>query len=193
MLFKRFKNNMPNALTFLRGACALALFFFEPSSQIFIALYLVAGISDILDGYLARKWNLASRLGAVLDSIADFILVASLLCIFVPRYDWPPWAGIWILFIALIRFCSLFVCFFRFGKWAFLHTYSNKAAGFLLLCFPILIRLVGLIATTILLCSVALVSAIEEFIILVYSVQLNRDVSSVFVMKNPSGQDGRKD
>jgi len=193
MVFKRVKQQIPNALTFLRMACAFALLFLEPFSSMFWGLYLFAGLSDIFDGFLARKWNAASRLGASLDSAADFILIAALLYALIPRFDWPNWVVFWIAAVALIRFCSLIACRIRFHSFAFLHTCANKATGFLLLCFPVLVRLFGLTVTSILLCSAATVSAVEELVIHIRSPRLNRNARSVFITKNPPRQDASED
>lgn len=47
-----------------------------------LALYIIAALSDWLDGYLARRWKLSSRLGQMLDPIADKLLVGALLIVF---------------------------------------------------------------------------------------------------------------
>ena len=70
---------------------------------------------------------------------------------------------------------------------------SKSYTGFLLLCFPVLIRLFGLTVTSILLCSAATVSAVEELVIHIRSPRLNRNARSVFITKNPPRQDASED
>lgn len=181
MIPSRLKAQAPNALTLLRMACAVSLLFIRPFSLLFWALCLSAGISDILDGYLARKWHAQSRFGAGLDSAADFILVLIVLSILIPHYHWPAWVILWISIISLIRFGSILICLIRFHQLAFFHTYSNKATGFLLFCFPLLLFLFHLSFVSALLCIFATVSAIEELIINIESPLLNRDVKSIWI------------
>jgi CDP-diacylglycerol--glycerol-3-phosphate 3-phosphatidyltransferase len=52
-------------------------------------LFALAGITDSLDGYLARKWGQTSRLGAFLDPVADKLIVATALVLIVTRRDQP--------------------------------------------------------------------------------------------------------
>ena len=84
------KINIPNLLTMIRiWAIPLIVltFFFKESSLVHSAawawigvlLFAIAGITDYLDGYLARHWNQLSRFGRVLDPIADKLLVGSIL------------------------------------------------------------------------------------------------------------------
>ena len=145
------KKRLPNILTLFRIFGAAALLFLAPLEPPFLAVYFLCGVSDILDGFLARRWKVSSHAGALLDSIADFILVSVLLYVFIPYYNWPSWILIWIASIALVRISALIVCRIRFRKFAFLHTVSNKATGAALLCFPFLLRLFGLNPTAILL------------------------------------------
>jgi phosphatidylglycerophosphate synthase len=44
---------------------------------LFLTLFLIAGLTDAIDGYLARKWKVQSKLGARLDSIADYAFMGS--------------------------------------------------------------------------------------------------------------------
>ncbi len=173
------KKRLPNILTLFRIFGAAALLFLAPLKPPFLAVYFLCGVSDILDGFLARRWKVSSHAGALLDSVADFVLVAVLLYVFIPYYNWPNWILIWIASIALVRIAALIVCRIRFRKFAFLHTVSNKATGTALLCFPFLLWLFGLNPTAILLGCLASLSALEELTIQIVSAHLNRDIISI--------------
>lgn len=74
---------IPNALTMARVAAVplcLALILLAPDARVLLfVVFVAASITDYLDGYLARKWQVTSRLGALLDPIADKLLVALML------------------------------------------------------------------------------------------------------------------
>jgi CDP-diacylglycerol--glycerol-3-phosphate 3-phosphatidyltransferase len=174
---------LPNILSICRIILALAIIFTKPLSTLFFILYFSAGISDVFDGYIARKTNNTSGVGATLDSIADFIFIAVMLCILLQIIRIPLWMVIWIAGIAIIRGLSLIIGFIKFHSIAFLHTYANKATGLLLFCFPAILVLTGLTATGILLCTVASISAIEDLAINIRSKELIKDVISIFRIK----------
>jgi CDP-diacylglycerol--glycerol-3-phosphate 3-phosphatidyltransferase len=89
--------NLPNTITVVR--CALvpvmvALLWNEPnrSQAILACVIFVAGmLSDVLDGYLARKWNLQSVAGAFLDPLADKLMVITTLVMLIPHGWVPAW------------------------------------------------------------------------------------------------------
>jgi CDP-diacylglycerol--glycerol-3-phosphate 3-phosphatidyltransferase len=87
--------NLPNALTWLRISmipAIFALFYLLPypwADPAACAAFALAGITDSLDGYYARKLGLTSRLGAFLDPVADKLIVAAALVLIVSKD--PRW------------------------------------------------------------------------------------------------------
>ena len=82
--------NLPNALTWLRICMvpAIILLFYLPftwADPAACAGFALAGITDSLDGYFARKMHLTSRLGAFLDPVADKLIVAAALVLIVSK------------------------------------------------------------------------------------------------------------
>jgi len=80
---------LPNALSVLRLVLAVAFPFLDP--RWWLAAVLVAGVSDWLDGYLARRWRLTSWLGGVLDGLADKLFVFSVLLTLAFHGDLSAW------------------------------------------------------------------------------------------------------
>ena len=68
--------HLPNILSLLRIVGAIALLLSNVPGILFWMLYIVCGISDITDGWLARKLKCVTRTGALLDSLADICFVA---------------------------------------------------------------------------------------------------------------------
>ena len=66
---------IPNLLSASRIALCLPLLLVDAMTVPFWTLYLIAGLTDILDGFLARRWDVESKFGARLDSLADFVFV----------------------------------------------------------------------------------------------------------------------
>lgn len=86
--------NLPNALTWLRILMipAIIVLFYLPygwADPAACAGFAIAGITDSLDGYYARKLGLTSRLGAFLDPVADKLIVAAALVLIVSKD--PRW------------------------------------------------------------------------------------------------------
>lgn len=81
------KRHIPNIITLSRIPMAVALQFVQSSPAVFWTLYLLCGLSDVLDGAVARLAGTASRLGERLDTIADIIFVAMWMVMFIPAIN----------------------------------------------------------------------------------------------------------
>lgn len=175
--------NIPNFISITRIIVSLMLLFVMPFSFIFYILYFICGISDILDGFIARKCDASSKLGQVLDSVGDFIFICVLLYACLPVITFPLWIIGWIAFVAAIRVLSILIGFVKYHQLAFLHTYANKFTGIVLFLFPLLFWAFGKDITAIVVCGIASISAMEEVLINLKSKTLNRDIKSIFAIE----------
>ena len=82
---------MANTITLFRIAAGMALLLCPVFSPAFYAFYISAGLSDMLDGFAARRTNTVSRFGARLDTMADFVLVVVCLFKLLPSLSIPAW------------------------------------------------------------------------------------------------------
>lgn len=103
--------NIPNIITLSRVVLTpiMVLLFLLPINSgigYFVAfgIYVIGSLSDALDGYLARKYNLVSNIGKMLDSIADkFIQTAALILILVVPGFFPIWLSVVVLLLVILR------------------------------------------------------------------------------------------
>ena len=139
---------------------AVALLLSNVSSSPFWVIYMVCGISDIADGWLARKLKSVSRTGALLDSLADFCFVACCAWKFLPILELPQWLWLWSGVIVAIKVVNQLSSLVMYGRCCFPHTLANKATGFLLfIAVPMTFFTVTPIAIV---ASVATFAAIQE-------------------------------
>ncbi|NKB76927.1 MAG: CDP-alcohol phosphatidyltransferase family protein [Gammaproteobacteria bacterium] len=97
-------SQVPNILTMLRIATCpiLVLLLRDSSYDLALILFFIAGITDGLDGYIAKKFNCVSQLGAILDPIADKLLIASAYIMLAVLQDIPFWLLIVVMFRDLV-------------------------------------------------------------------------------------------
>ena len=156
----------PNKLSFIRIIFSLLLFFTKPLSYLFFIIYLICSISDVLDGYVARKYNLVTDFGAKLDSIADMTMFLSLIIVLLPVLNFTLEIYVLILIIVILKIASAIYCYIKFKKLSTIHSYLNKITGLLIILIPVL-----------------LIAAIEEFLIIRYSQYLDINCESIIKLK----------
>ena len=156
------KKHIANIITGSRIVLSLTLLFIPLSSAWFYALYLLCGLSDMIDSTVARKTNSASEFGARLDTLSDFVFMTVALIKFLPHLHIPIWLWIWIGVIAMIKIGNAVWGFVRTKKLIFPHTVLNKITGLLLFLLPVTISFVDLTYTLPIVCTVATVAAIHE-------------------------------
>ena len=94
---------LPNVISVLRIAGSLGLLFCDVAGWLFWVLYALCGISDMVDGPLARNLQAESKTGAVLDSVADIVFVACCAIRLFPVLEIPVWLCIWAGVIVFIK------------------------------------------------------------------------------------------
>lgn len=83
------------------------------SLQISVTIFLIAGFTDVLDGYIARKYNIITKLGIVMDPLADKLMLLTVLSCLVVKNFIP----FWVLSIMLLKESSMiFIGFFLYRK-----------------------------------------------------------------------------
>jgi CDP-diacylglycerol--glycerol-3-phosphate 3-phosphatidyltransferase len=123
---------LPNIITVLRIAASFGLLSFNVTGAAFWIIYGLCGISDIADGWLARKLKCVTRTGALLDSMADICFVACCAWQILPILELPQWLWLWAGVIVAIKVVNQVSALVMYGRFCFPHTLANKATGFLL-------------------------------------------------------------
>ena len=124
--------HLPNIITVLRIAGAIGLLFCNVTGWQFWTLYALCGLSDMVDGRLARRLHAETEAGAILDSVADLSFVVCCAIRMLQGVEIPVWlwilAGV-IVFIKIVNQVSALVVCKRF---CFPHTPADKLTGILL-------------------------------------------------------------
>lgn len=156
------QKQVPNILTTLRIGCSLGIIFCEPLSLMFTILYIIAGVTDMLDGFAARKLNAVSFFGERYDSVADVLFIGICLFKILPVLNLKIWQIVWIVLIAVIKGSNVMFSYLYHRKKRFLHSTANRITGFMLFLSPLLI--VGFPKEYIVLglCLIATFAAIQE-------------------------------
>ena len=156
---------IPDIFTFFRMVCAVLLPFLTPLSPAFLIIYALSGVSDMLDGFLARKLNQSSNWGAKLDSAADLLLYTIALSLLIPamREILPGWFWLLVGAALVLRLACYFLSAVKFHRFASEHSLLNKLTSILIFPVPFLFRLGNIFLWyAILVCLVSCCAAVQE-------------------------------
>ena len=156
------QSTLANALTISRIALSVALLATDAFSLPFFVVYALAGLTDMLDGYVARRTDSESGFGARLDSVADLVLAIVCLAKVLPAVDVPIWLWAWIAAIVLVKAANVTSGLVVERRLVMPHTIANKAAGLVAFLVPFVIPLLGIGAPAIVACAVATFAAVQE-------------------------------
>ena len=152
--------HLPDTISILRIAGSISLLFCNVNGWPFWVLYALCGVSDMVDGWLARKLNAETVAGAILDSVSDIVFVICCAIRLLTVLEIPVWLWIWAGIIVIIKIVNQIMALTYIKRLCFPHTVANKLTGFLLfLAVPTIGRCIIPIATV---AVIATFAAIHE-------------------------------
>lgn len=142
--------HIPNILSLYRliSAPFILLIIYIGYENTFVVLFVINQVTDILDGYIARKYKLESEIGSLLDSYADIgsYLIAIAGIWQFHRYLFQSTYCAWLLIFVVLYILALVIAKIKFKRAvAGLHLYSSKITGYLQGSFLVVLFAFGLI------------------------------------------------
>ncbi|MCX6222220.1 MAG: CDP-alcohol phosphatidyltransferase family protein [Bacteroidia bacterium] len=175
---------VPNLLSFYRIFSFPVVLYFAlaKSESVYFILLLINLVTDVLDGFIARKFNLQSEFGARLDSFADIgmYILAFVGVICFKTKEIEPYmisSFIFLLFFVLPEIIS----FFKFRSFPSLHLYSSKIGGFIMGGFFFALFIVGFYPLFYyIMFVVGIVSFLEEIICVLVLSELKSNAKGLY-------------
>ena len=157
------RKSIANIITGLRILGSILMLFCPMYSLLFYIAYLLCGLSDMIDGTIARMTNAESEFGAKLDTVADFIFLMVSLVKWIPEICIPNWLWIWICVVAIIKIRNIAWGYVFAKKLIVMHTVLNKATGLMLFLLPLTLPFFEPTYSVVLACCMAWLAAIQEW------------------------------
>ena len=157
------KKQIANIITSCRILGSIGLLYCPVFSACFYGLYIFCGLTDMVDGTIARKTGAVSEFGARLDTFADFLFAIVSFVKLVPVIRIPVWIWGWAAVIAVAKLVNLVRGFTQTKQMPALHTIANKATGLCLFLLPLTMSFVDLRYTAPVVCILATIAAFQEW------------------------------
>ena len=151
-----------NFVTSLRIVFSLIMLYFPVFSPGFYACYMLAGITDMVDGSVARRFGTESEFGEKLDTVADIIFVAASLYKLLPAIALATGIWIWTGIIAVVKVINIISGFVVQKRFVAVHSLANKITGIALFLLPLTLPFVDIKYTAVLVCMLATFAAVQE-------------------------------
>ena len=151
-----------NSITVSRMLFSLALLVLPPRSLPFAVLYLLCGLTDVMDGFIARKLHTESEKGAMLDSIADLLFAVVYAVKILPIMKISLCVWIWTAILAVVKITCIVIASKKVHRLEIEHSLGNKLTGLLLFLLPLSACVADGKYGVILACIVATITVIIE-------------------------------
>ena len=182
--------HIPNILSISRVPIAISFFFLAglPSPYPFLAAYGVAGLNDVLDGFLARRFHWQSKLGAKMDSIGDAIFLGCAITVALLMLDeviFEPYVFIIFGVLVAVRLVNIVITRRKFKQWGFIHNLFMKYSTvpvFFLMPVAVLTKAIPNLFLAIMLRFIIL-GSLEETWILMLMEDYDMDMKSIYHMR----------
>lgn len=168
--------NLANIITITRIIGSISLIFLPVLSKGFYIVYTYSGISDVLDGFVARKTHSESKLGSILDSISDLLFYTIMMLKIMPylKKYLPKFVWVIIFFVLFLRICLYALIGITKHKIISNHTYLNKLTGLTMFFLPYMLKTGYFVPYSVMVSMIALIAVMYEM----YQVFVNKKISS---------------
>lgn len=185
MMVQGHKWNTADTVTSMRIVFSFVLLFLPMPSIGFLTIYTFIGLTDVLDGWLARKTGTSSEFGAKLDSLADLLFYGILLLRLFPTLRDALPAAVWyvVTAILLVRILAYTTAVVKFHRFAALHTWLNKLTGGAVFLLPYVFALSTGVVYGWAVCFLALTASLEELMMHLFQKEYCADSKSLFRRK----------
>ena len=156
------KKYIANIITSSRIIFSLPLLFIPLSSALFYVFYLFCGLTDMIDGTIARKTGSVSEQGAKFDTVADFVFMFVCGVKILPLIHISAWLWVWILIIALFKIFNIVLVFIREKKLIAIHSVFNKITGFALFLLTLSMNFIDTNFSITIICVFATIAVMQE-------------------------------
>lgn len=156
------KKHIANIITGSRIAFSLPILLIPLSSVWFYVLYLFCGLTDMIDGMIARKTGTVSSFGSTLDTASDIVFMSVCMVKLLPKINISIGLWIWITVIAIVKITNIVMGFIRRNKLVALHTFLNKTTGLLLFFLPLTLQFIAPAYSLAVVCTISTIAAIKE-------------------------------
>ena len=148
------RKHLANLVTICRILCGVGMLFCPVFSPSFWGLYLLGGLTDMMDGTIARKTHAVTDFGSKLDSVADLVFIIAACIKVLPVVQLPAWIWGWVFLIAGLRISK--------RNLLLDHTIWNKTTGLLLFLFPLTVSFMDVRYTATVVCTIATIAAVHD-------------------------------
>ncbi|MBQ6381388.1 MAG: CDP-alcohol phosphatidyltransferase family protein [Clostridia bacterium] len=188
------KKHIPNIISATRILIGALLYLFNDINGGFIALYVVCGITDLIDGPIARKLNATSSTGALLDTIGDIVTYMAFAKILLVKHMVPGWIVAWMLGVAAIHLLAGLYSLIKVKKFYVVHSLFGKLLGGAVFVLPFAMWIVGMLpidydpAVHFLMAvaaTIGTIAGIESFAIQIKTNDPDTDIHTIYRLFKP--------
>lgn len=156
------KKHIANIITASRILFSVVLLFLPVLGVGFYITYLLCGVTDMIDGTIARKTGAVSEFGARLDTVADIVFMFVCSIKMLPLMYIPVWLWVWIIIVALMKMLNIALVFIHKKKLISIHSVLNKTTGFALFLLPLSLTFVETTYSVATICVLATIAVMQE-------------------------------
>ena len=168
------RKHIATIVTGCRILGSILLLFYPTYSAPFYITYIICGISDMIDGTIARMTKATSNFGSKMDTFADLIFLTVAFIKILPEINIPYVFWTWIAVIAIIKISNVILGYTYNKQFISIHSIMNKITGLLLFLFPLTLSFIEQKYTFVIVCSVATFAAIQEGVYIIKQYKLRQ-------------------